>query len=119
MSREAAPTPDDNARRTRSRFGSVTGMGSRRSARAWGWILIALAGAALLWAGLEWWYQSNGQQVLEGFAPDGVSTIPVEWERERQQSQIRMAVAVLGGAAMFVGGLALLKRLRNVPASVV
>jgi hypothetical protein len=83
-----------------------------------GWVLIALAVAALLWAGLEWWYQSNGQQVMDGVAPDGVTTIPVEWDQERRQSQIRMAVAVLGAAAMSLGGVALLKRPKNVPASV-
>ncbi|MGE3811906.1 MAG: hypothetical protein AB7I24_10180 [Candidatus Nanopelagicales bacterium] len=92
-------------------------MSSRGSARAWGWVLIALAVAALLWTGLEWWYQSDGQQVVDGFAPDGVSPIPVEWDQERQQSQLRMAVAVLGAAAMIVEGVALLKRPKNVPAS--
>jgi hypothetical protein len=55
---------------------------------------------------------------MDGVAPDGVTTIPVEWDQERRQSQIRMAVAVLGAAAMSLGGVALLKRPKNVPASV-
>jgi hypothetical protein len=93
-------------------------MSTRGNARLWGWVLIALAVAALLWAGLEWWYQGNGQQVLDGMAPSDSSTIPVDWDQERQQSQVRMALALIVAAATAVSGVLVLKRRSREPASV-
>jgi gamma-glutamyl:cysteine ligase YbdK (ATP-grasp superfamily) len=93
-------------------------MSSRGNARTWGWVLIALAVAAPFWAGLEWWYQSNGQQVLDGMPPADASTMPVDWDQERQQSQVRMALALIVAAASSVSGVLLLKRRSREPASV-
>jgi hypothetical protein len=88
-------------------------MGSRGNARRWGWLLIALAVVALAWAGLEWWYQSSGQQVLDGFVPHDVTTIPIDWDQERLHSQIRMALALVAAGALSAGGVLLLRRRKS------
>ena len=93
-------------------------MSTRGRTHLWGWVLIALAVVALCWAGLEWWYQANGQQILDPFVPGGANTTPIDWDQARKQSLVRMAVALIGAIAMGVGGVVLLKRRKTQTAPV-
>ncbi len=83
------------------------GAGARRN---WGVLLVLLTIAALFVAYTAWWYQADGQGVLESFAPDGANVLPVDWEQERLRSQVRMLIAVVVAVSAGVGGVLLLKR---------
>jgi TRAP-type C4-dicarboxylate transport system permease small subunit len=87
-------------------------MASRGTVRIWGWVLIALAVVALCWAGFEWWSQANGLQTFQSVMPDGSSTISTDWDQERQQSQVRMVMALVAVAATGTVGAVLLRSRR-------
>lgn len=64
---------------------------------------------ALFVAYLEWNYQVNGQDVLEGVQPPGAESLPFDWDQARSDSRVRMVLALIAGVASAVAGVLLLR----------
>ena len=85
---------------------SNQGAGARRNV---GVVLILLAVVALFLAHLEWNFQVNGQDVVEGVKPPGAESAPFDWGQARTASRVRMAFALIAGAASAIAGVVLLR----------
>lgn len=71
--------------------------------------MVLLAAVALFLAYLEWNYQVNAEQALEGLQPPGVETTPFDWDQARSESRVRMVFALIAGVASAVAGVLLLR----------